>query len=301
MTGRKEKTFELADAVSLLKDGCTLAIGGHTNRRHPMALVREIVRQRKRSLHVVGWNNGIDMDLLIGAGCVKTVETSYIGMGSFGLALNYRRFAESGRIRVIEHSETTAMDRFRAAAIGLSFFPTKTGLGTDIVAQNESLTEMKDPFTDETWLAVRALRPDVAIIHAHAADRYGNVQLDPLRWNDMSPDVMIAKAARTTIVSVEQIVSEEAIRQNPINTVLPRVDVTAVVEAPYGAHPCCCDSRYDYDLEHLRIYQEASRKAESFQDYLATYIAQGAGEWEYLQKIGTRQLMGITHNRSVRR
>ena len=138
MSGMKVKQKSLADAVALINDGDVVGIGGHTARRHPMALVREIVRQRKRRLHVVGWNNGVDMDLLIGAGCVETVETSYIGLGSFGLALNFRRAAEHGRIKVIEHSETTAMDRFRAASIGLPFLPSKTGLGTDMLGTTPS-------------------------------------------------------------------------------------------------------------------------------------------------------------------
>jgi len=300
MSGMKVKQKSLADAVALINDGDVVGIGGHTARRHPMALVREIVRQRKQRLHVVGWNNGVDMDLLIGAGCVETVETSYIGLGSFGLAPNFRRAAEQGRIRVIEHSETTAMDRFRAASIGLPFFPSKTGLGTDMLETTPSLKPITDPFTGERWVAVQAIVPDVAIIHAHTGDICGNVQLDPERWHDNSPDVMIARSAKKTIVSVEQIVSDETIRARPIDTILPRVDVTCVVEAPFGAHPCCCDARYDYDLEHFSLYRDSAQGEADFERYVAQWIDQPGSHEAYLDKVGARRLMAIARKRSNR-
>ena len=300
MSGRKQKLRSLSEAVALIRDGDMVAIGGHTTRRHPMALVREIARQGRRGLHLIGWNNGIDMDLLIGAGCAATIETSYVGIGSFGLARNYRRAAEGGAIRVIEHSETTAMDRFRAASIGLPFFPSKTGLGTDLLAANEALTPIVDPFTGEPWVAVRAVRPDVAIIHAHTADVWGNVQLDAERWHDNSPDVMIARSARIAIVSVEQIVSDEFVTSRPIDTILPRADVTCVVEAPYGAHPCCCDARYDYDLESLGEYYDATREAAGFAAWLDRWVHGPADHWAYLDQVGARRAMQISRKRSVR-
>jgi glutaconate CoA-transferase subunit A len=229
-----------------------------------MAMVAEIVRQGRRKLHLVGWNNGMDFDLLIGAGCVCVVETSYVGIGSFGLARAYRRAAEGGELEVIEHSQTTAMDRFRATAMGLPFLPTKAGLGTDLPEKDPHLTPIKDPYTGEAWLAVQRIVPDVAVIHAHNADRFGNVQLDRDGWHDNSADVHIARSARTVIVTVEQIVSEAAIMARPIDTILPSTDVTCVVEAPYGAHPCCCDARYDHDLAALAAYHDASATSEAF-------------------------------------
>ena len=294
-----EKVCSLAEAVAEIPDDATVAIGGHTARRHPMALVKEIARQEKRGLSLLGWNNGIDMDLLVGAGCTRTVETSYLGMGSLGLARNFRRWVEAGRLDVIEHSETTALDRFRAASIGLTFFPCKTPLGNDISRDNPHIAETTDPFTGERWAAVRAAYPDVAIIHAHTADCFGNVQLDPDRWHDTSVDVLIGKAAKKTIVTVEQVVSHQAIRNRPIDTILHRKDVHCVVEAPWGAHPCCCDSRYDYDMDHMRLYYDASRSAETFDAYLDTYVRNPADHMAYLERIGIENLMGITLKRKV--
>lgn len=299
MNNAPRKVCSLAEAISAIPDGATVAVGGHTARRHPMAAVREIIRQKKKGLALIGWNNGIDMDMLIGAGCAEGVETSYIGMGSLGLARNFRRWAESGRLRVIEHSETTALDRFRAASIGLTFFPCKTPLGNDLGKTNPHVAEIKDPFTGERWAAVQAAFPEWAVIHAHTADEFGNVQLDRDRWHDNSVDVLIGKAAKKTIVTVEQIVSHEAIRRSPIDTILHRKDVHCVVEAPWGAHPCCCDARYDYDMEHQRLYYEATATPEAFEAYLDEYVRKPADHLAYLQRIGIERLMGVTLRRKV--
>jgi glutaconate CoA-transferase, subunit A len=296
----REKVMGLREAVALIRDGETLAIGGHTLRRHPMALIRELIRQGRRGLHLQGWNNGIDMDMLIGAGCAASVETSYIGISAFGLALNFRRACERDGLRVLEHSETTGLDMFRATVMGMSFFPTKTPLGTGLMGANPHLTEVACPFTGEPFAAVRAAQPDVAIIHAHTADRYGNVQLDAQRWNDQSADVLIAKAARSTIVSVEQIVSDEEIFRNAGLTVIPRKFVAAVVEAPYGAHPCTCDARYDYDLDEVRQYYEASKSTEAFEAYLEERVRGPIDHMAYLERIGMERLMQLTRTRVPR-
>jgi glutaconate CoA-transferase subunit A len=293
-----DKTTTIAEAVSLIKDGDVVAIGGHTLRRHPMALIHEIIRQGRRDLTLLGWNNGIDVDMLVGAGCVKTVVTSHVAMGSFGLARNYRREVEAGRVTVREHTETTAIDMFHAGSLGLSFFPSKTPLGTSLPTYNTNdFLPITCPFSGETYYAVRAVTPDVTIIHAHVADHSGNVQWDATYWTDMTVDPMIAKAARKVIVSVEQIVSEEHVLRHPERTVLPQVFVTAVVEAPYGAHPCCCDARYDYDHDHLALYTESANSPASFRQYLDTYIRGSADHSSYLKKIGLQHLWSITRPR----
>lgn len=295
----REKVVTLDEAVGLIPDGASVAIGGHTMRRHPMALVRAIARARRRGLHLMGWNNGIDMDLLIGAGCATTVETSYIGISGAGLARNYRRAAEAGELRVIEHSETTGIDMFRAGAIGIGFFPSRTPLGSSLMAHNPNLVRIEDPYTGEPYAAVRAARPDVAIIHAHTADPYGNVQLDLQQWHDNSLDPLIARSADTVIVSVEQIVSPDAVRANPLHTILPRDLVTAVVALPYGAHPCCCDARYDDDLDHIADYYAASASAEGFQAWLEEWVDTLPSHDAYLEKLGARTVLELTTRRSV--
>jgi glutaconate CoA-transferase subunit A len=281
----------LKEAIAVIPDGASVAIGGHTLRRHPMALVRELIRQKKRDLHLLGWNNGMDMDMLVGAGVARVVETSYVGMGPLGLARNLRREVESGRVETIDHSESTAIDMFRATALGVDFLPNGTPLGTDLMTYNKGLVEIVSPFTGRTYAAVKGVNPDYALIHAHSADKHGNIQLDEANWMDNSVDTYIARSAKHLIVSVEQVVSTDHVREHPMQTVLPRQFVKAVVHTPFGAHPCCCDSRYGYDQEELRAYYEATGTAETFEAYLQDRVFGVGDHWAYLDRVGVAGLI----------
>ena len=285
----------LAEAISLIKDGDAVALGGHTLRRHPMAAAAEIVRQRRRDLHLIGWNSGIDVDLLVGAGCARIVETSYVGISGFGLARNFRRAAEAGEIEIREHSEISALDMFRAGASGMAFIASSVLLGTDVPATNPRIATVTSPFDGRPYTAVQAVRPDVSIIHAHSADRHGNVQLDALHWPDNDADVFVGWAGRTTIVTVEQLVSDEAIREHPDFTILPRDAVTCVVEAPYGAYPCCCDDRYTYDLDFVAGYYAASADPAAFARHLDEWVFGVADHAAFLDKVGVDRLLAIAN------
>jgi glutaconate CoA-transferase subunit A len=299
-TMKKDKRCNVAEAVSLIQNGDTVAIGGSLIRRHPMALIFEMIRQGKKDLTLLGWNNAIDMDLLIGAGCVKTIETSYVGMAMLGLAFNFRREVESGHLRVYEHSETTAIDAFRAASMGWTFFPTKTPLGSGIEKYNENIRHMDCPYTGEKYCLLPAFTPDVAVIHAHVADYLGNVQLDPKRELDNEVDTLIAKSAKKVIVTVEQIVSEDYVYRNPHLTILPKFFVDKVVETPFGAHPTACDCRYDYDLDFLRYYHDMSKQTETFRKWLDKYVYGVSDHFEYLDLIGIKNLLAIKRPKEVR-
>ncbi len=300
MPEKVNKRMSLAQAVGMIKNGDKLAIAGSLIRRHPMALVHEIIRQKKRDLTLFGWNNGIDYDMLIGAGCVREAHSSYVGLSNVGLAKNFRRAVEARRIRYVDHSETCAIDRFRAAATGAPYALSKTPLHTDLQLNPEYQHEVADPFTGEKWVALQPFHADVAIMHAHRADPYGNVQLDPVRMMDNETDMLICKAARTVIVSVEEFIPEEELIRTNHQTVLTKLFVDAVVLAPYGAHPNSCDLRYDFDIAHAREYQEKSATSEGFLAYLDSHVY-GCADWSaYLDKIGKERLSAITRTDSAR-
>lgn len=289
----------MREAISNIRNNSTLGIGGSLIRRHPIAAIHEIIRQRKKNLTIYGWNNANDFDLLIAAGCVREAHSSYVGMANVGQAYSFRRALEKGIIRFIDHSETTAIDRFRAGASGVNFLPSKSLLNSSLYVENEYTKPMKCPFTGEEYVALKAFQPDVAIIHAHKADVYGNVQLDRKRMMDNETDILIAKSAKFTIVTVEQIVSEDAICSSPTDTVLPKLFIDAVVEAPYGAYPTSCDTRYDYDLDHLLLYNERSKTEEGISSYLEEYIYQ-VRDWEhFLEKVGIDSLISLTRTQGV--
>lgn len=288
-----DKVRTLSEAIATIPDGSTIAVGGHTLRRHPMAALRELVRQRKRDLTVLGWNNGIDFDLLAGADVARVMQTSYVGMSMWGLARNFRRAVEAGRLEMWEDSETTALDRFMAGSLGLPFFPSRTPLKTGL-AEQPDVAAIQCPFTHEPLAALKAHQPDVAIIHGHVADEVGNIQYDDRRLMEGEADIAIAKSAKVVIVTVEQIVSRQTVRDQAHLTRLPGFFVDQVVEVPYGAHPCACDTRYDYDVDHIEEYYQASRSPEAFSAYLSRYVYDVADEWEYLDRIGTPHLLALS-------
>lgn len=298
---RQTRVVPIGEAASLVSDGDMVGFGGAGLRGRPMALVRAVARRRLRNLHLVGWDGGIDVDLLVGAGCVATVETGSVGLGEFGDARNVRRAVEAGTIRLVERPEAVALDRYRAAAMGLPFLAGRPKLDADFRPEADpAVKPVVDPFTGETRIAVAAVRPDVAIIHAHSADRWGNVALDPESRTDMPPDLMVARAARTVIASVEQIVSDETIRRRPAGTILPGADIACVVEAPYGAHPCGAETRYTFDAEALRAYRDRSSSERAFGEWLDEFVHGVADHWAYLDRIGTRGLLTVARDRSRR-
>ena len=155
---KKDKTTTLEAAVRLIEDGQTVAIGGSLIRRHPMALIYEMIRQGRRDLTLLGWNNAIDMDLLVGAGRVTALTTAYVGMAMLGLGHNFRRTVEAGELQVFEHSESTAIDAFRAGSMGWTFVPSKTPLGSGIVEHNPDVKSMTCPYTGDPYCVFPAFR-----------------------------------------------------------------------------------------------------------------------------------------------
>ncbi|MCD8350924.1 MAG: hypothetical protein LUC93_09985 [Planctomycetaceae bacterium] len=290
MQQRRSKLKSLHDAVSAIPDGAKLAIGGSLIRKCPMALVREIVRQKKRDLTIYAWSAGMDFDMLIGAGCVKEAWSSYVGLFTAGMAKNFRRAVEQKKIRFVDISESCAMDKFRAGTFGLPYAISRVPLHSDLL-KNPEFKEVVCPFTGEKLVAMEAFKPDVSIIHAHRADTYGNVQLDTIRMMDNETDIYIARCGKHTIVSVEELVPEEEIIRTPTQTMLPKLFIQTVCNVPHGAHPNSCDTRYDFDQAHADYYQECSATAEDFARYLDEFIYGTKNEDEYIEKLGGHELL----------
>jgi glutaconate CoA-transferase subunit A len=281
----RDKLISLSEAAAMLPSGCTLGLGGLMLRRHPMALIREIIRQGRKDLTLQTWVGGIDVDLLVGAGCVKRVEAAYEGLGPLGAAPNVRRAAEAGIIELEDYSETTMISRFRAAAMGIPFMPTRVLKGTGM-ADQAHVRPIVDPFSGEKLHAVAAAKPDVAIFHGYWADRYGNIQAPPGRNSD-DVDTTIAKAAGKVIVTVEKIVRHEDVMRRPTLTYIPQHWVTAVVEVPTGAHPGNCDTLYEPDFDALDAYLAAAKDAAGFKAWLARHVLEPKDNAEYLARATT--------------
>ena len=280
----RDKRVSLAGAMSLVSDGAMVALGGGLCARLPMAMVRELVRQGRRGLHLIGSAHSIDVDLLVATGAVRRCEESYVGFEQdLGLAPGYRRAAEAGTIEVAESCCATILAQLRATEMGLPFLPVRGIRGSDIGRLHPEYAEITCPFTGETLVAVPALRPDVALLHAPAGDRYGNLHLE----QPYVLDERFASASRLVVATVDELVSTEEVVQSGVT--IPAHLVAAVAEVPYGAHPSSCYPRYAYDRDHLREYVSAAQAGPGdLEKYLATYV-QGDEE-SYREAVGSDRL-----------
>ena len=263
-----DKRTTLDDAIAHVRDGATVALGGGLAARLPMALVRALVRQGTTGLRVVGSAHSIDVDLLIGAGAVAVCEESYVGFEQdLGLAPAFRRAAESGSLAVRESSCVTMLTQLRAAEMGVPFLPVRGLLGTDLPTLHPEWGTVTCPFTGEVLAAVPALVPDVALLHAPIGDRAGNLHLD----QPYVLDERFAHASRVVVATVDRLV--ETAEVVAAGVTVPAHVVTAVVEAPFGAHPTSCYPGYAYDRAHLAEYvKAASVGGDTFEAYLDRYV-----------------------------
>ncbi|WP_157545132.1 CoA transferase subunit A [Nocardioides halotolerans] len=282
-------------ALAGLQDGMTVAIGGFANSGHPMSLVREVIRRRPKDLTIVGAaTSGLEVDMLIAAGCVKKVISPYVGGETIvGIGPAFRRCVENGEIDVWEIDEAMYYCALNAAAQRLPFLPWRALVGTSFPEVNPDLVLFDDPVAGEPLLAVPAVSPDIALLHAGAADPYGNIQHVGSGFGDRA----IARASDHVIVSVEKVISNEELRRAPEKTSIPLVD--AVVRAPFGAHPFSSVGWYLEDVPLLKEYVAAAEVWRAHDDrsavdaFLDTYIHQPEDHMDYLQRIGARRIFGL--------
>ncbi len=279
-----DKQVDLPALAAHVRDGDLVAVGGGLSSREPMAALRELIRGGRRGLRVVGSAHGIDIDLLCGAGAVAASMESYVGFEhDFGVAPNYRRAIESGDVRIEDSACYTVVQQLRAAIEGLPFMPIRSLRGTSFIDLHPEYRTMTCPFTGEELLLVPALTPDVAILHAQYGDVHGNLRIE----GPPVADLLFARASRSVIATVEQVVSHEELeRLGGIS--IPYFYVTALAEVPMGAHPTACYPFYAYDRPHTARYHEAAtRGAEAFAaEYLEPFVFSPADHDAYLELVG---------------
>ena len=284
-----DKRVDLMTAAGHVHDGAVVALGGGLSARLPMALVREMIRQGRRDLHVVGSAHGIDVDMLIGAGAIAICEESYVGFEQdFGLAPAYRRAASAGTITLRESCCVTILTQLRAAEMGLPFLPVRGINGTDMHRLHPEYAQTTCPFTGEVLVAVPPLSPDVALLHAPMGDMHGNLHLD----QPYVLDERFAGAARTVVATVDRLVSADRLTEAGVT--IPGYLVQAVAEVPYGAHPTSCYPGYSYDREHIGLYVAAAGSADTMNEYLRAWVHVADGEAGYRARVGEPGLARLT-------
>ena len=284
--GLIDKRMTEAEAVSrFIKDGDYIGTELYGTVRAPMSLVNEMVRQGVKDLRVAG-QGVLELDMLLAASRIKELDFTYIGLEVYGVSNCLRREVESGRVEtVVEWSNAAITWRFKATAIGVPFIPTRSMLGTDTFKYSAAKV-VECPFTGDPICLLPALILDVGLIHVHRADKYGNAQIDGI--SGFSAEV--ARASKRLIISAEEIIDSETIRQAPDRTIIPYYLVDAVVNAPFGSHPGEMCYLYKRDEPQIREWVEASKEPETTQAYLDKYIYGVKDHKEYLELIGKGQI-----------
>lgn len=307
------KVMTAADAVEkFLKPGDCLAIGGFVTNRRPYSLVREVIRQRIGNLYIEGGPSGGDIDMLIGAGLVTAMNAAYISNAAFSMVC--RRYGDA----IVNHkilSEDYSMDvqtiAYHGAALGLPYVPIKNMLGSDLAdkwgiseeerKKHDKLPDKKfivqdDPFhPGNTLCLVPTPKIDVALIHAQYASPDGTVRIEGPCFQDED----IAIAAKYTIVSCEQLLSNEEIRRHPELNTLPGLTVDAVVPAKFGAMPAQCYGCYDYDTRDLKEYAAASKTQEGFDEYIQRTVYDCRDHSDFLKRKDASWLAQLEINKEI--
>lgn len=255
-----DKRVALQDAVALVQDAHTLALGGMTIYRRPVAFVRALIARPHppHNLTLLAFTAGFAADLLVGAGLVTRTRTCYFGLETFGLAPMFTRAAGNGAVKIVEESEASIACGLRARMAGIGFIPSRAWQGTDMFRARPDVKTIQDPYSGDSLTAFPAIDCDVAVIHVLKADSFGNAILG----GNPTIDRELSIIAGTVILTAEEVVDE---LQEEVD--LTGLSVSAVVHLPRGAWPTSCYPLYPIDGEEILRYVAACN-AGRFQEYL---------------------------------
>lgn len=299
------KVVSLTQAVErFIHSGDHIAFGGFTTNRKPYAVAYEILRQGQTGFIVEAGPAGGDWDMLIGEGRVKAYINCYTANSGFSnVSRRFRNAVETGKMLFEDYSQDAQIMMFAAAALGLPYVPLRVMFGSDLLAKwgisaeqrreidklpNEKYVVQENPFAPgEKLVLLPVPRLDTAVIHVQMASPDGTCRIE----GDEFHDVDIAIAAKHTVVTCEELVSDEEIRKEPFLNKVPGFVVDAVVHAPHGAHPSQCYNHYDYDARFLKEYDAASKTDEDFRRFVDEWAYGPKTHEEYLDKLGAVRLM----------
>jgi glutaconate CoA-transferase subunit A len=259
----------LDDALAIVADGCTLVVPREVS-GVPMHTTRALIRRGVKRLHLVALpTSSLQADLLIGAGCVETLETSAVSLGEFGPAPRFSAAILAGAIKMKDATCPALHAGLQAAEKGVPFMPLRGLIGSDVLKYRDDWKVIDSPFgNDDPIVLLPAIKPDVALIHAPMADRFGNVWIG--RQRELAT---MAHAAERTIATVEKIYDGNLL-DDPVLAAgtLPGFYVESVVVAERGAWPLGLPDYYGADADHLAEYTRMAATVEGFADYLERYV-----------------------------
>jgi glutaconate CoA-transferase, subunit A len=282
------KLLSMHDAVAeLVPDGASVALGLQLEQMIPFAAGHEIIRQKKRGLTLIGPISDILFDQLIAARCAEKIIAAWVGNVMMGSAYNFRRAVEEDHMKVFNMTNFTIALALQAGAMGVPFLPTRTALGSNLTKGNHFFYQVISPFEPkETLWAVRALIPDVAIVHVQRADREGNAHC----WGNFGVMIEAVRAAKRVIVIAEEIVQPALIASDPNRTVIPGFLVNAVVECPYGAHPSPVQGCYRRDDAFFQSYHQQTKTKADSDVWLEQWVYGVKDRPAYLTRLGQARI-----------
>ncbi|HEY3306066.1 MAG TPA: CoA-transferase [Candidatus Binatia bacterium] len=291
------KLCTLGEAISSIPNGAAVAMGCGLESLIPFAAGYEIMRQKKRDLTLIAPISDIQFDQLIGAGSARKIIAAWVGNVAAGLGHNFRRAMEEGvprPLEIEEHSNFTIALALKAAGMGVPYLPTRTALGSDF-SRAPHFNAITCPFTGDKLLAVRAVAPDVAILHVQRADDEGNAHL----WGNLGVVREAALAAKRVILTCEERVDHEMILSDPNRTLIPGFLVSHVVKAPFGSHPSPTQGYARRDDGFYFDYHRQSRALEGFQEWLGKWVFGTGGHDGYLDLLGKERRERLTPGKEV--
>lgn len=253
------RVTSLGDALGLVPDGALLGVGGALLKRKPLRFLAALAGAGRRHLRAVSFLASVDVELLAAHGCLVELHCGYVGFEQLGFAPAINAATEAGEIRRVDYDEMVFASGLRASLAGLPFLPTRGGAGSQ-VTMDLGIQTVTCPYTGEELLAAPAIRPDVTVLHADAADREGNV-LGPVHADFLfDMDANLARASERVIVTVERLANRDEIVHANRRTLLFGFEVDAVVVLPNGARPTAVPGSYPCDVSALSRYLEVAGK-----------------------------------------
>jgi len=297
--GMHDKRTSLKEAVAkYVKDGINIGIGGFVNTRVPVAAVHEVIRHGARDLTLSFQSNSICAELLAGAMVldpdrvsIKRVELAWWGYEVIGIAPLLRHLTSKGMIQLDDYTNYGMSARFKAAAMGIPFVPTRDHGGSDMELVNRGKM-VSCPFSGKNVYLVPACHPDVALVHVTAADMYGNCRIFGAHCT--CPEITMAAAH--SIVTTEKIIPNENIRTYPNLTEIPYAAVDALIEQPYGAYPGASYGFHWFDMDHIKMFRglcdefRKTGKKDGLKKYYDEYIFGCETYDDFLEKISFKTL-----------
>lgn len=252
MTDRPAQTplfVDLGTLAAMVRDGDRIGVGGLHFSRIPLALVRAVITHGRRDLEYVTWGGGLALELLLAAGAVRRAICCFSSLDVFGLAPRFRQAVEAGALDYEDWNALAMIQGFQAAQQQLPSMPFQVPAGSQVLERSHFAPVYPDPVSGAAVAAAPALPLDVALLHAQRADTDGNVEIQGARGLDWS----IVGAARSVLVTVEEVVPAGTLQQGARQGIIPRTLVAAIAHCPGGSYPTAC---VPYCVTDYRTLQE---------------------------------------------